>query len=158
MVLDADALTLIAQNLSWLKKIKAPVILTPHPGEMARLLGKTTKDVQSKRIEVATHFSKKYKVYLVLKGAGTVIATPAGTAYINSTGNPAMATAGMGDVLTGMIVSFIAQGMKVEEAIKAAVYLHGDIADEWVSKTKATRGLLASDIIQSLPAAIEKLF
>src|SRR3989338_2111974 len=71
VVLDADALTLIAQNLSWLKKIKAPVILTPHPGEMARLLGKTTKDVQSKRIEVATHFSKKYKVYLVLKGAGT---------------------------------------------------------------------------------------
>ncbi len=157
VVIDADGLTLLAQNLKWLKETKAPVILTPHPGEMARLLGKTTKEVQRARIEVAAQFAKKYQVILVLKGAGTVIAMPQGKIYINSTGNPAMATAGMGDVLTGMIVSLLAQGMKSEEAVKLAVYLHGAIADEWVFKNKATRGLLASDIIQALPAAIETL-
>ena len=176
VVLDADALTILAE-LSFRAKRGIPdqdpsglglrpfalrmtppdVILTPHPGEMARLLGKTIQEVQKDRVAIAKNFSQKYSVYLVLKGAATVIATPDGKAYINSTGNPAMATAGMGDVLTGMIVSFIAQGMEVEEAIKTAVYLHGAIADEWVSKTKATRGLLASDIIESLPAAIEKL-
>ncbi len=160
VVLDADALTILANVIPEKSGIqtKAPLILTPHPGEMARLLGKTTQEVQKDRVGVAMSFSKKYKVYLVLKGAGTVIATPDGKATINSTGNPAMATAGMGDVLTGMIVSFLTQGMKVEEAIKLAVYLHGAIADQWVFKTKATRGLLASDVIKSLPAAIEKFF
>ena len=105
-----------------------------------------------------TSEAKKPPITFVLKGAGTVIATPDGKVHINSTGNPAMATAGMGDVLTGMIASFIAQSMKPEEALKAAVFLHGAIADEWVQKNKATRGLLASDVIQSLPSAIEKLF
>ncbi|HBQ20523.1 MAG: NAD(P)H-hydrate dehydratase [Deltaproteobacteria bacterium GWA2_38_16] len=158
VLMDADALTIIAQKKRSLTTFgMTQVILTPHPGEMARLIRKTTAYVQSHRLEVAQKFSKKYGVYLVLKGAGTIIATPSGKTYINSTGNPAMATAGMGDVLTGMITSFIAQSVNIEGAIILAVYLHGLLADQWVAKTKATRGLMASDIIHALPHALEDI-
>lgn len=155
VVIDADGLTILSQNLSWLKKTKAPVILTPHPGEMARLLNISTQKVQKDRLSIAREFSQKHHVFLILKGAATLVASPQGKVFINNTGNPAMATAGMGDVLTGMIVSFIAQGLAVQDALKSAVYLHGFAADQWVFNKKASRGLLASDIIKMLPEMIE---
>lgn len=156
VILDADALNIISKHLEWLKKAKASLVLTPHPGEMARLVHKTSKWVQQNRLEVSASFAKKYRVFVVLKGASTVIANPKGEVIINSTGNPAMATAGMGDVLTGMIASFIGQGMTVADALTSAVFLHGKLADEWVQSRHASRGLIASDLIEALPRGIEK--
>jgi len=106
-VLDADALNLLAKDLTLLKKVKAPLVLTPHPGEMARLLGTSVENVEKSRWDMAREFAKKYNVTLVLKGAGTVISDPKGQIYINSTGNPGMATGGSGDVLAGLIGSFL---------------------------------------------------
>jgi len=106
MLIDADGVNALIGYLNILKRSKAPLILTPHPGEMARLIGKTSKDVQKDRIVIAQNFAMKHRVYLVLKGARTIIADPDGNIYINTTGNPGMATAGTGDVLTGMIGGF----------------------------------------------------
>lgn len=156
VILDADALTLVSKHPEGLKKTKSQLVLTPHPGEMARLIQKTSQWVQENRLEAASSFAKKYRVFVVLKGASTIIASPKGEMIINSTGNPAMATAGMGDVLTGMIASFIGQGMTVADAITSAVFLHGKLADEWVESHHASRGLIASDLIEALPRGIEK--
>ncbi len=158
VILDADALTIVSKHLEWLKKAKSSLILTPHPGEMARLMKKTSREVQENRLEHATSFAKKYGVFIALKGANTVIASPKGEISINATGNPAMATAGMGDVLTGMITAFIGQGMEPYDAVSSAVFLHGQLADDWVEAHHASRGLLASDIIEMIPSGMEKLF
>ena len=151
IIIDADGLTLLAQDLKILKQKKDPLILTPHPGEMARLVKKTVKEVQKNRLQISKTFAKKHGVYLILKGAATVIATPNGKLYINPTGNPVMATAGMGDVLTGMLLSFLGQGLGVETACQLAVYAHGKIADLWAEKKKTTRGFMASDLIREIP-------
>ncbi len=156
IVVDADGLTILSEHLNWLKKTKASIVLTPHPGEMARLIHGTTSDVQKTRLEVARDFAKKYQVYVVLKGARTVVATPKGKVFVNLTGNPALATAGSGDVLTGMIASLVGQGMAVEGAVKAAVFLHGKISEVWCRKMKASRGLLASDLLSLIPKVLEK--
>ena len=129
IVLDADGINLLAEDLSVLKELKTQMVITPHPGEMARLLGTTVKEVQEDRVNIARSFSKKYGVITVLKGSRTVIASPEGAIYINTTGNSGMATGGSGDVLTGIIASFIGQGLKPLDAAIAGVYLHGVSGD-----------------------------
>jgi NAD(P)H-hydrate epimerase len=158
VILDADALTIVSKHPEWLKKAKSSLILTPHPGEMASLMKKTSREIQENRLELPSFFAKKYGVFIALKGANTVVASPKGEVTVNSTGNPAMATAGMGDVLCGMIASFIGQGMEPYDAVCSAVFLHGQLADDWVSAHHASRGLIASDIIEMIPSGVERLF
>jgi hydroxyethylthiazole kinase-like uncharacterized protein yjeF len=156
MVLDADALNAAAQCPDILLERKAEAIITPHPGEMARLIGVTAEDVQKDRIAAARDFAAKWGVITVLKGSRTVIAIPDGTVYINSTGNPGMATAGSGDVLTGIIASLVGQGMRPKDAAVAGVYIHG-LAGDMAVEDKGVRGMIAGDIIEALPQALKLL-
>ncbi|MFC1645785.1 NAD(P)H-hydrate dehydratase [Candidatus Omnitrophota bacterium] len=130
-------------------------IITPHPGEIARLLDIKAKDVQKKRKEVAKNFAEEYNVIVVLKGYLTIVAAPFGSMYVNKTGNSGMSTAGSGDVLDGIISSFLAQGLTSFEAAKLGVYLHG-LAGDLAAKDKTQLGLIASDIIDYIPEAIKK--
>lgn len=149
LVIDADGINILSQNIELLKKSKVPVILTPHPGEMARLCGKTVKEVESSRTQTASQFAKENNCIVVLKGANTIIAEPDGTLTFNLTGNPGMATGGSGDVLAGIMVSLLAQGFKPNDAAKHAVYIHGEAGDKAVSK-RNERSLIPSDIIEEL--------
>lgn len=151
-VIDADGLNALAGHL---KLLPPAGILTPHPAEMARLLGISTKKVQNKRVEVAGEFAKKHKVVLVLKGHKSVVADYRGNLYINNTGNPGMATAGSGDVLSGIIAAFLGQGLDEFTAAKFGVYIHG-LAGDLAVKEKTQISLIASDIIDKIPAAIKK--
>ena len=154
MLLDADALNCIADNTEILQRAKAPIIITPHPGEMARLVNSTAKEVNASREKVAVSFAKQHNVTVGLKGSGTVIASPDGRALINKTGNSGMATGGSGDVLAGMAAALLAQGAKPLDAAAAAVYLHGsagDIAAEQLGKIS----MLPSDIITQIPDALK---
>jgi len=152
VVIDADGLNALVGHLDLLGFAR---ILTPHPGEMARLLGFSIKKVQDNRIYITRKFAKDYKVTLVLKGHDTIVADFNGNLYINKTGNPGMATAGSGDVLTGMIAAFLAQGLKAFDASKCAVYLHG-LAGDLAAKEKTQLGMIASDIIDKIPEAVKK--
>ena len=156
MVLDADALTAMADDVERFTQTNAPLVLTPHPGEMARLLDDTTAAVQQRRLEVTGEFSRRYGVTLVLKGHRTIIAAPDGRLAINSSGNPAMASGGMGDVLTGMIAGFLAQGFEPFQAACLGVYVHGAAADRSLGDV-ASRGLLASDLLAEIPRVIGQL-
>ncbi len=155
MIIDADGLNCLADNLSILKEKKAPMILTPHPGEMARLCGCSTADIQADRLNIATAFSKAHDLILVLKGAQTIISLPDGKSYICPTGNPGMASGGMGDVLTGLIAGFCAQGFTPEHAGLAGVYIHGLCADILAEKIGAF-GFLASDMVANIPMTIHQ--
>lgn len=130
-------------------------IVTPHPGELARLLGTRAKYVQSKRKEIAKKFAEEYNVIVVLKGHYTIVASPFGSLYVNKTGNSGMSTAGSGDVLDGVISAFLAQGLPSYEAAKLGVYIHG-LAGDLAIKDKTQLSLIASDIIDYLPEAIKK--
>ncbi len=153
MVLDADALNLLAIDPQLLKRLSGrPIILTPHPGEMARLTGKKIKD----RFGMARAFAKKCGVYLLLKGYRTVMATPEGKLYVNSTGNPAMATAGMGDTLTGIIGSLLAQGHETEQAMVLGCWLHGRAGD-LAAQRLGDRGLVARDVAENLALIFKSL-
>ena len=153
LIIDADAINCIAENLNILKKKKAPAILTPHPGEMARLCDMTTLDIQADRIGIASQFAKTHDVILILKGAQTVVSLPDGRSFICPTGNPGMASGGMGDVLTGMIAGLCAQGFTLKDASLAGVYIHGMCADILAEDIGAF-GFVATDIIQMIPKAI----
>lgn len=158
MVIDADGLNALAGHLHVLPTTndgRRTTILTPHPGEMARLLGASVKLVQANRIGVAQEFAKRYNVILVLKGHNTVVADGRGRLYINKTGNPGMAKAGSGDVLTGIIAAFLGQGLSAFEAAKYAVYLHG-LAGDLAAKEKTQICLIAADIIAKIPEAVKK--
>jgi len=155
-VVDADALNILASKPEILKSLPQPVVLTPHPGEFARLLNLSTRDVVERKLELVPQFAQEYGAYLVLKGYRTLIATPEGRIFVNPTGNPGMATAGSGDVLSGMIASMIIQEENLLEAILAAVYVHGlsgDIAAEKLGE----KSLTAGDIIRYLPSAVRLL-
>lgn len=155
-VIDADALNALAGNLGILRaRYKTPTIITPHPGEMIRLLGKKIGPSEEERKNIAKTFANEYNCIVILKGHRTVVASPAGTTYINNTGNPGMATAGTGDVLTGMIAAFLGQKLDAFTAAKYAVYLHG-LAGDLAAKEKTQIGLIASDIIEKIPEAIKK--
>jgi hydroxyethylthiazole kinase-like uncharacterized protein yjeF len=152
-VIDADGINALVGHLDLLR-VK-DIIITPHPGEMARLIGTSIDTVQTKRKEVAKRFAKDYKITLVLKGHNTVVADYKGNFYINKTGNPGMGTAGSGDVLTGMIGAFLGQRLNAFDAAKYAVYLHG-LAGDLAAKEKTQIGMIASDIIEKIPEAIKK--
>ncbi len=156
IVIDADGINCLVGELEVLKSKKAPVILTPHPGEMARLLGITSKEVQSQRIELSREFAEKYGVILVLKGSRTVIAEPGGRVFINPTGNPGMASGGTGDILTGMIGGLLAQGMNPLEAAKLGVYLHG-LSGDLAKEERGEVCLVATDLLRYLPQAIKEV-
>lgn len=150
VVFDADALNILATNKSWLEKLPANSILTPHPGEFERLAGESNSSFE--KIEKQIQFSKKYRVTVVLKGAHTSISTPEGKVYFNTTGNPGMATAGSGDVLTGIILGLIAQKIPAERAAILGVYLHG-LAGDLAAEEKSQFSLIAGDIIDFLSKA-----
>ena len=154
LVLDADGLNAFqGENLKLRGREGRPLVLTPHPGEMARLLGKSVPEIEADRVGIARSFATKAKVILVLKGWRTLIADPEGNVWVNTTGNPGLAKGGSGDVLTGMIAGLIAQFPdRIVDAVRAAVYLHGLAADfALLGETENT--MLATDVIAKLPAA-----
>ncbi len=155
-VIDADGLNALAPKLDSIRKAQKKLIFTPHPGEMARILGTSVPEVQENRIQVARDFALQRGVILVLKGARSLVASPAGEVFINPTGNPGMASGGMGDVLTGMIGGFLAQGLPSLEAAKLGVYLHGLVGD-LVAYQKGERGMAATDLIEETPKVLRAL-
>ncbi len=156
MVFDADALNILARDKTLLENLRCEAILTPHPAEMARLAGIETELVQNDRIGLAKQFADEYGITVVLKGAGTVIATNDGRVAINPTGNDGMGTAGAGDVLAGMIASLLGQGVSPYEAALAGVYLHG-LAGDFAAQEKGRICLMASDIVAHIPDAFKHL-
>lgn len=160
LVLDADALNLIAAS-SVLQRLtaerSAPTLITPHPTEAARLLGVDTARVQQDRITSAQSLARRYNAIAVLKGCGSVIAFPSGQWLINTTGNPGMASAGMGDVLTGLIVGLLAQGWPADLALVGGVHLHGLAGDRLVAMGKGPNGLTAGEVIESARESINQL-
>ncbi len=157
LVIDADGLNALAEDISVLKRKKSKrIILTPHPGEMARLLGSSIPELETSRIAIAQEFASSHGVFLVLKGARTIIASPSGDVAINGSGNPGMASGGMGDVLTGIIVSLLGQGYAAWDAGRLGVFLHGYAAD-MVAEEKGEIGINASDVLEMLPHACHKL-
>lgn len=150
VIIDADGINCIYNDIDFIKKVKADIVLTPHSGEMARLVGVSIDKVEENRTEIASRFAKEYGVYLCLKGANTLVAAPNGELYVNLTGTPALATAGSGDVLSGIISSLIAQGLDTLSAVTRAVYIHG-LAGEMVAAEKGERGLLAGDLTEKVP-------
>jgi ADP-dependent NAD(P)H-hydrate dehydratase / NAD(P)H-hydrate epimerase len=156
MVVDADALSALAGRLDLLRRAAGPRALTPHPGEMARMLGVGIDAVQADRLEITRAASRAHRVALALKGAGTVIGGPDGHVAVNATGNPGLAKGGSGDVLTGIVGALLARGIEPVAALRAGCYLHGLAADLAV-RNHGEHGLLASDIIEGLPAALRAL-
>jgi hydroxyethylthiazole kinase-like uncharacterized protein yjeF len=159
IVLDADALNLIAASRALaasLAKRKGATVLTPHPGEAARLLGVTTAEVQADRVASARAIAQRYRSWVVLKGNGSVIAAPEGRFWINPSGNAGMASAGMGDALSGMIAAFTAQGAEPLQALLAGVYLHGAAADALVASGTGPIGITASEVIDRARALLNR--
>ncbi|MBC7319128.1 NAD(P)H-hydrate dehydratase [bacterium] len=154
IVLDADGLNSIVGSVDVLKSSPVPIVVTPHPGEMARLIGRDIGFVQSNRLEVAINFSKKYGVITILKGARTIISSPDGIAYINPTGNPSMATGGMGDVLSGLIGGFIARGLSPLSASILGVYIHGLAGD---NLSKRQERVLAQEVASEIPILLRSM-
>ena len=157
IILDADGLNAFAGHASDLSGKGRPLILTPHPGEMARLLGSNVAAVQHDRINVARKFAREHQVIVVLKGHRTLIADPSGEVWVNTTGNPGMATGGTGDILTGMVAGLVAQNPgRVTEAVIAAVYLHG-LAGDVAREQMGEHSLVATDLVRALPEAFRRV-
>ncbi|MBU1012921.1 MAG: NAD(P)H-hydrate dehydratase [Bacteroidetes bacterium] len=154
MVFDADALNILAENKTWLAFLPKGCVITPHPKEFERLAGKSTNDFE--RVALAKEFAVKHDLVVVLKGAYTQIVTPLGDCFFNCTGNPGMATAGSGDVLTGIILSLMAQGYTGVHAALIGVYVHGLAGDKAAKKSGET-SLIASDIIENLGKAFKEI-
>lgn len=155
-VIDADGLNALVGNLNILKSLNTEIVLTPHSGEFSRLTDLPVSKIERERIDVARNFAVEYKVVLVLKGDTTVIASPDGDVFINPTGNPGMATAGSGDVLTGMIAGFMGQGLSAVDAAICGVYLHGlagDLARDKIGELP----MMAMDILNMIPEALQKV-
>jgi NAD(P)H-hydrate epimerase len=150
LVMDADALNILSENKTWLSFLPAKTILTPHPKEFERLFGKASTSFE--RLELQREMAIKHNIIIVLKGAYTATAMPNGTVFFNSTGNPGMATAGSGDVLTGMILSLLAQRYSPEEAAVLGVYLHG-LAGDFAAKASSQESMIASDITENIGKA-----
>jgi len=157
VVLDADALNIVATSPSLLeKRSRGSIILTPHPGEMARLVGTTVEEVQKNRIEIARTYAGEKNVYIVLKGAGTLIASPGGATSLNLTGNPGMASGGMGDVLTGMVAAWLGHVGDPATAAKLAVYFHG-LAGDMAAQDVGEISLSASDLVNYVGPALVRV-
>src|SRR5579863_2841441 len=157
IVLDADGLNAFEDRSQELNGKVGPIVITPHPGEMARLLGDTVAAVQRDRINVARTFAREYELIVVLKGHRTLIAQPDGTVWVNTTGNPGMATGGTGDILTGMVAGLIAQNPeRIAEAVFAAVHLHG-LAGDVARESMGEHSLVATDLVKALPEAFWRI-
>ena len=156
MVIDADGLNALAQDRNILSLLDRETVLTPHPGEMARLTGASVSTLEKDRIHTAQQFASEHSLTLVFKGAPTVSADANGEVWINSTGNPGMSTGGMGDVLTGVIAGLMAQGIASERAAALGIYLHG-LAGDMVAERLGMHGLIASDVLKAVPQAIASL-
>ncbi|MDA1035764.1 MAG: NAD(P)H-hydrate dehydratase [Chloroflexi bacterium] len=156
VVMDADALNALAQTYRWWESLTAPAVLTPHPGEMSRLLSRTVSNIQDDRIETAKAAAVQWGQVVVLKGAHTVIAAPDGRTSVSPFSNPALSTAGTGDVLSGIIGGLLAQRLGPYDAARLGVYLHGK-AGERVSAWTGPSGLLASDLLPEIPAVAKEL-
>ena len=156
LVLDADAINVLAGVQNWWQKLTDNVILTPHPGEMARLVGASVDEVQSDRVGLARKAARAWRKTVVLKGAYTVVAAPEGRCRISPFANPGLASAGTGDVLSGVIAGLVAQGLSVSEAASVGVYLHGKAGD-LVKDRLGDAGIIASDLLPELPLAIKQL-
>jgi NAD(P)H-hydrate epimerase len=151
LVVDADALNVLAADPKIFKRAKAAIVVTPHPGEMARLMRMSTSEIQANRCAAAASFARQYNVCVVLKGARSVVATAAGNMWINPSGNSGMGSGGMGDVLTGMIGALLAQGLSAEDAAVVATYAHGHAGDRAAEKN-SKRALIARDLLSALPS------
>lgn len=156
LVLDADALNLLAGRTGALRQARAPIALTPHPGEMGRLVGRSVAEVQADRVGIARRLAVDTGAHVALKGARTVVAAPDGRAWLCPTGNPGMATGGTGDVLSGVVAALLAQGLGLPEALWIAVWVHGSAGDRAAARRGQT-GLLARDLLEELPACLHDL-
>lgn len=156
LVLDADGLNACVDHTALLQSYQGDLVITPHPGELSRLTGVATREIVEHRIDIAKQFAREWNCTLVLKGGPTVTATLKGKVYINPTGNAGMATAGVGDVLTGLIAGFIAQGMSAEHAAIAGVYVHGAAGDR-ASGTKGLMGMIAGDVLSEVPQTLNQI-
>jgi NAD(P)H-hydrate epimerase len=156
MAIDADGLSALAGHLDVLGSAPAARCLTPHPGEMARMLSVSVRDVQRDRIATVRDFAGRYRAHVVLKGAWSVIGDPERRVFVNPTGNPGMASGGTGDVLTGILGAFLARGMAPGAALQSAVYLHG-LAGDIAAERLGEESLIAGDVIAALPEAFRRL-
>lgn len=155
-VIDADGLNILSRMHDWWKKLNSKVILTPHPGEMSKLTGLSIREVESNRAGITQRFAKKWNQVVILKGANTIIGSPKGNIFISPFANPALATAGTGDVLAGIISGMLAQGLKPFDAACVGVYIHG-LAGEMLKEKIGNTGALASDLLPFLPQTIKQL-
>jgi NAD(P)H-hydrate epimerase len=157
LVLDADGLYALGDKLELLAERAQPTVLTPHEGELGRLLGRPADEVAAERLVCARAAAQRAAATVVLKGEATIVADPSGRAYVVPTGNPGLATPGTGDVLTGVIAAQLAKGLPATEAACLGAYLHGLAADLAAEEATGTDCMVASDLFQSLPAAVERL-
>lgn len=155
-LVDADGLNNLARIDGWPERKRGPMVLTPHPGEMATLTGLPSSEIQKDRVAVAREYAARWGVFLVLKGANTVVAEPAGMVWVAPFANPGMATGGTGDVLSGVIAGLMAQGLVPADAACCGVYLHGEAGRELVSRLGNT-GAVASDLLPEIPAAMKRI-
>jgi ADP-dependent NAD(P)H-hydrate dehydratase / NAD(P)H-hydrate epimerase len=155
-IIDADGINAFQNHIDLIKQVKRNAVFTPHPGELGRLMGISTKEINEDRIGVGRRFVEETGVNLVLKGAGTVIFSSGGDIFINPTGNPALAKGGSGDILTGFIGGLVSQGSSLVESSLAGVYLHGYLADDWV-EANTDMDLLAGDLLTGLSKAIRDM-
>jgi ADP-dependent NAD(P)H-hydrate dehydratase / NAD(P)H-hydrate epimerase len=156
LVLDADALNVISQHKSWLKYLPPETVLTPHPKEMSRLTGVSTKEIQKNRIATTSKFSNEHSLNLVLKGFPSLVGLDDGSVFINPTGNAGMATGGSGDVLTGIIAGLLAQGLSASQASIAGTYIHGQSGDHFAESQSQTT-LIAGDLLRCLPETLKRI-
>ena len=156
IILDADGINAFEGHIDLLRTSKAELILTPHPGEMARLCGKTIAQIQERRLDTARDFAREIGVTLVLKGANTVVAAKDGRAFINPTGNPGMAKGGSGDILAGMIAAFVAQGISPEKSSCCGVYIHGSAGDR-AAKKLSQYGMIPTDMLMEVPQIFREM-
>ncbi|MBT5869127.1 MAG: NAD(P)H-hydrate dehydratase, partial [Nitrospinaceae bacterium] len=156
LVLDADALNAIASHKNWLELLQSETVLTPHPKEMSRLMGLPTSEIQSNRIAITAKFARDHSVTVVLKGSPSLIGFSDGSVVVNATGNAGMATGGSGDVLTGIITGFMAQGLPSKQATLAGVYVHGQAGDDF-AYTESQTTLIAGDLLRCLPETLKQL-
>jgi hydroxyethylthiazole kinase-like uncharacterized protein yjeF len=156
MVIDADGLNILAKNLHCLKEHRRPLVISPHPGEFSRLTGKSIDEIVENRIQLASEFAREYSLCVILKGAPSIVARRSGNVYINYSGNEGMATGGSGDVLTGLIGGFLAQGVCYSDAAVLSTYVHG-LAGDIASEMYGSRGMIAGDILEFVPQALMEL-
>jgi NAD(P)H-hydrate epimerase len=152
LVIDADGLNMAAKDVSLLRRLRVPCVITPHPGEMSRLTGLSVEQILQNPIAVARGFAREYNVHVLLKGARTVIAAPNGNAFLNVTGSPALAKAGTGDVLAGIIAGLVALGLDVFKAAAVGAFLHGKAGEKL-----QIHGALARDVIDALPGVMAEI-